>query len=142
MLDIYTASSARKEEGEWAGAYAFAIYKDGHALYQLSTIVQQANQNESDLIGTMHAIHYAKQLYPNEPIQIITGSQYVFGGCTKVTKIKTNKDMWDTFNQLYNDKDMSITFVPKKDKSEKGKHVSLLAKMKLKTHFAPSLSTV
>ena len=141
-LNIYTSGSARKADDTWIGSYAFAIYKDNKAIYQLSTTVHPATQNESELIAAMHAIHHARRLYPNETVKLVTGSQYVFGGCKKVTKIKSNQHMWLFFDQLYNSKHVSVEFVPKKDKDTKGKHVTMLAKMKLKTYFAPSLNMV
>lgn len=139
-LNIYTSGSARKDDDTWIGSYAFAIYKDNKAIYQLSTAVHPATQNESELIAAMHAIHHARRLYPNDAIQLITGSQYVFGGCKKVTKIKSNQHMWLFFDKLYDSAHVSVEFVPKKEKDTKGKHVAMLAKMKLKTQFAPSLS--
>jgi len=141
-LHIYTSGSSRKDDDKWIGSYAFAIYKDDKAIYQLSTAVHPATQNESELIATIHAIHYARQLYPDENIKLITGSQYVFGGCKKVTNIKTNQHIWHFFHKVYDNNTIDIDFIPKKDKNAKGKHVSMLAKMKLKTQFVPSLSMV
>lgn len=141
-LNIYTSGSARKDDNEWVGSYAFAIYKDNKAIYQLSTALHPATQNESELVAAMHAIHSARRLYPHDDIQLITGSQYVFGGCKKVTKIKSNQHMWLFFDKLYDSSRMSVEFVPKSEKDTKGKHVTMLAKMKLKTQFAPSLSMV
>lgn len=139
-LTIYTAGSARKNENIWIGSYAYAIYKNGKAIYQLSSTLHPATQNESELIAVMHAIYKTRELYPNEPIQIYTGSQYVFGGCENVTRIKSNIPLWETFHQLYNKDHMSIQFTSKKDKNAKGKHVAMLAKMKLKTQFKPVLN--
>lgn len=139
-LTIYAAGSARKDQDEWIGSYAYAIYEDGKALYQLSSALHPATQNESELIAVMHAVHKTRELYPNVPIQIYTGSQYVFGGCTSSTRIKSNKTLWDVFHRLYDKENMSIHFTPKKDKDAKGKHVAMLAKMKLKTQFTPTVS--
>lgn len=141
-LSIYTSGSARKNDDKWIGSYAFAIYKNNKAIYQLSTAVHPATQNESELLAAMHAIHYARRLYPKDTINLVTGSQYVFGGSKKVTKIKSNQHMWLFFDQLYDSQHVSVEFVPKKEKDTKGKHVAMLAKMKLKTQFAPSLSMV
>lgn len=141
-LHIYTSGSSRKDDDKWIGSYAFAIYHKGKAIYQLSTAVHPATQNESELIAAIHAIHYARQHYPDDDIQLITGSQYVFGGCKKVTKIKTNQHIWSFFHKVYDSKNTNVDFVPKKDRNAKSKHVSMLAKMKLKTQFAPSLNRV
>lgn len=138
-LHIYTSGSARQKNDKWIGSYAFTIYHQDKALYQLSTAVQPATQNESELLSVTHAIHQAHQLYPDKPIRIITGSQYVFGGCKQVTKIKTNQHLWQIFNQLYDSEKIKMDFVPKKERKSKENHVNMLAKMKLKTKFVPSL---
>lgn len=135
MITIYTDGSARQKDGVWVGAYAFALYRDGKALYQESKVVVPATVNVCELLAITDAIHTCQAKYPNEELEIYSDSQYAVNGFKSPLAIKTNKPYWQLLNNIKCNLPITIEHVKGHDQDVKNKHVDSLAKSKLRSQF-------
>lgn len=135
MIFVYTDGSARQKDKDWIGAYAYAIYYANKAICQLSRNVIPATVNMCELLAVAHGIYECRNRYPNEPITVITDSQYVVNGFSHPLTVKTNKDAWKLLNDIKQNHDVNIKHVVAHSKDVRNKHVDLLAKTKLRSQF-------
>lgn len=135
MIVIYTDGSARQKDKLWVGAYAYAIYRNGKAIYQASLNLIPATVNLCELTAVSHALYTSMKLYPDEPIQIYTDSQYVINGLPNPLHVKTNKKGWILTQQLMVNRDIQFFHVQSHHTDFRNKHVDQLAKSKLRSQF-------
>ena len=135
MIVIYTDGSARKKGKLWVGAYAYAIYRNGKAVYQASLNLIPAAANLCELTAVAHALYTSMKLYPDEPIQICTDSQYVIDGVSNPLHVKTNKKCWALVRQLMVNRDIRFFHVKSHHKDVRNNHVDRLARFKLRSQF-------
>lgn len=135
MIVIYTDGSARQKGKLWIGAYAYAIYHNGKAIYQASLNLTPAAVNLCELTAVAHALYTSMKLYPDEPVQIYTDSQYVIDGVSNPLHVKTNKKCWALIQQLMVNRDIKFFHVKSHHTDVRNNHVDHLAKSKLRSQF-------
>lgn len=134
MITVYTDGSARYHEGEWKSAYACAIYKDDRAIDQFIRLMTGATINCTELVAVTHAIHACKQKCPNEPLTIMTDSEYVIRGSNAPLNQKANKKEWELFHNITQNQNVRIDHVKAHNGDVYNNHVDNLAKTALRQH--------
>lgn len=135
MLEVYTDGSSRHNGEKWIGAYAYAIYKDGKAIYQSSKNLIGGTVNMCELIAVANAIHTSLTLYPNDNILIKSDSKYVLTGILSPLSMKTNKKGWNLIHQLIQNQNVKFDKVKAHEDDIYNNHVDKLAKEKLREYF-------
>lgn len=102
MIEIYTDGSSKPYNGQWVGAIAVHIYKDGELIHSDEHIIETATNNMSELFAVINGMLYCHQNHLSD-IHIYTDSQYVLFGFERIKNQKphnSNKEIWKIAEDL------------------------------------------
>ena len=129
---VYTDGSCYGNPGP--GGWAFVSFEEGKE-WRVSGGEKDTTNNRMELMAATSAIDFDSKNSGWNDITVITDSKYVINCATGLFKRKKNKDMWEEYDRVSKDKNITWIHVKGHSGDKYNEIVDKLAKEYVKNHY-------